>query len=278
MMPFAEVIGDPIAQSKSPLIHKHWLSVLGLEGDYVRTRVAADELDAFLEKRRADPNWRGCNVTIPHKERIVPLLARLNASAQAIGAVNCVVPESARLTGHNTDVDGVGAALDSADIAHQRVAVIGAGGGARAVVAYLAERGAGQIVLVVRNPERAEALRPLARGVEFAVVPFDQADLAFNGVAALVNASPLGMAGAPEMPRAIIDAVTAHAPGITLFDMVTTPADTPLLQAARKAGAAQLVDGLAMLIGQARRAFELFFGCVPPPGDSELREKLGTHQ
>jgi shikimate dehydrogenase len=277
-MPFAEVIGDPIAQSRSPVIHKHWLDVLGLEGDYFRTRVPADELEAFVEKRRAEPDWRGCNVTIPHKERVIPLLDRLDVGAQTIGAVNCVVPESTGLSGHNTDVDGVAAALDSTEIAGRKVAVIGAGGGARAVVSYLVRRGVGRMVLVVRSPGRAEALRPLAPGVGLTILPFDQAGAAFGGAVAIVNASPLGMAGAPEMPPAIIDAVTAHARGITVFDMVTTPADTPFLQAARTAGAQQIVDGLTMLIGQARRAFELFFGRVPPLGDSDLREKLGTHQ
>jgi shikimate dehydrogenase len=273
-MAYAEVIGDPIAQSKSPEIQKHWLGVLGLEGDYVRTRVAADELDAFVEKRRADSDWRGCNVTIPHKERVIPLLDRLDKGAAAIGAVNCIVPEFTGLAGHNTDIEGVAAALDSTELAGGKVAIVGAGGGARAVVSYLVQRGAGRIVLVVRNPERAEALQPLARGVGLHVLPFDRAEVALGGTAAIVNASPLGMAGTQPMPPAVINAVTAHARGITVFDMVTTPANTPFLRGARSGGAAQIVDGLTMLIGQARRAFELFFGHTPPQGDSELRRLL----
>src|SRR5207253_5298056 len=104
LMIFAEVIGDPIAQSKSPVIHRYWLDRLGIEGDYVRTRVAADELAGFLARRRSDPEWRGCNVTIPHKETIIPLLDRLDPSAEAIGAVNCVVPEGGALVGYNTDI------------------------------------------------------------------------------------------------------------------------------------------------------------------------------
>ena len=94
-MIFAEVIGDPIAQSKSPIIHRHWLEQLGIEGDYMRTHIAVEELGPFLDRRRSDPNWRGCNVTIPHKERIIPLLAELDGGAAAIGAVNCLIPRRA---------------------------------------------------------------------------------------------------------------------------------------------------------------------------------------
>ena len=80
-MPFAEVIGDPVAHSKSPMIHEHWLGLLGIAGKYFRTRVAADELATFIAGRRADPDWRGCNVTIPHKERVIHLLDRISCSS-----------------------------------------------------------------------------------------------------------------------------------------------------------------------------------------------------
>ena len=137
-MIFAEVIGDPVAQSKSPLIHKYWLDRLRSAGDYVRTRVPTDELASFLNLRRSDANWRGCNVTIPHKQAIIPLLDRLDSGGEAIGAVNCVVPEDGALVGYNTDIDGVAAALDSVQLGGRKAALIGAGGAARAVVAYLA--------------------------------------------------------------------------------------------------------------------------------------------
>ena len=119
----------------------------------------------FLDRRRSDADWRGCNVTIPHKQSVIPLLDRLDAGAEAIGAVNCVVPEDGALVGYNTDIDGIAAALDSTELRGRKAALIGAGGAARAVVAYLASRGVGRIALVVRNPERAEALRSLAPGV-----------------------------------------------------------------------------------------------------------------
>lgn len=264
-MPFAEVIGDPIAQSKSPIIHKYWLDQLGIEGDYVRTRVVAGELSDFIARRRADPDWRGCNVTIPHKQAIMPLLDRIDAGADAIGAVNCVVPEAAALAGHNTDIDGVAAALDSTELDGRKAVVIGAGGGARAVVAYLARRKA-EIVVVVRSPARAEELRSLG---PVRILPLEQAEDGFQGATAIVNATSMGMAGADPMPTSLLEVVRENSAGAVLFDMVTTPVNTEFLARGERA-----VDGLTMLVGQARRAFELFFGSTPPQGDAELRRLL----
>jgi shikimate dehydrogenase len=274
-MIFAEVIGDPIAQSKSPIIHKCWLQRLGIEGDYVRTRVAAAELTGFVDRRRADPKWRGCNVTIPHKQMIIPLLDRLDAGAQAIGAVNCVVPEDGYLVGYNTDIDGVAAVLDSTELRGRKAALIGAGGGARAVVAYLANRGVGRIAIIARNAERAEALRALAAGVDVRIVGFNDADLAFGGAATIINASSLGMASADPTPQSLLDAVRTDAAGATIFDLVTTPAETEFLSAGRSGGG-HTVDGLTMLVGQAARAFELFFGAAAPAADEALRDMLTT--
>jgi shikimate dehydrogenase len=271
-MIYGEVIGDPIAQSKSPIIHKYWLSELGTVADYVKTRVTTEELTGFIAGRRVDPKWRGCNVTIPHKQSVIPLLDRLDRGAKKIGAVNCVVPESRALTGYNTDIDGVAAALDETELEGAKAAVIGAGGGARALLAYLAARGA-QITILARNPEKAEPLRTLVRDLN--ILPLDQADEGFAGAAAIVNASPLGMAGAPPTPPELLEAVSRHAVGATLFEMVTTPAATPFL-ATGLTSAERIVDGLTMLIGQARRAFELFYGAVPPFGDEKLRDLLTT--
>jgi shikimate dehydrogenase len=270
-MRYAEVIGDPIAQSKSPIIHKHWLTRLGIEGDYRRTRVAPEKLADFLAERRSDPEWRGCNVTIPHKETVIPLLDHLDTGAERIGAVNCIVPEKGALVGYNTDIDGVAAALNATRVRGRKAAVIGAGGGARAVIAYLAQEGAGKIVLVVRNPQRAEPLRSLVGEI----VSFDSGDVASSGAAAIINASPLGMAGANPMPQSLLDALRAHSAGATVFDMVTTPAATDFLAAGREGGG-RPVDGLTMLVGQAARAFELFFGKAPPPPDQQLRDLLTT--
>ena len=111
MPPYAEVIGDPIAHSKSPQIHRHWLQQTGLDGDYRATRVSREGLAGYFAERRADPDWRGCNVTIPHKENVAPLIDDVASDAAAIGAVNCVIREGDRLVGYNSDVNGIAAAL-----------------------------------------------------------------------------------------------------------------------------------------------------------------------
>lgn len=274
-LPFAEVIGDPIAQSKSPLIHRHWLHQLRIEGDYVATRVAAKDIGAFLERRRADPAWRGCNVTIPHKQSVIAFLDRLDQGADAIGAVNCVVPGPGGLTGFNTDIDGVAAALGGAPLEGRKAVVIGAGGGARALVAYLAQRGLAQLFILIRDPIKAEALRPLAPGCQVELLPIERCAEAMEGAAAIVNASPLGMDGCPEMPASLLDSITRDGAGATVFDMVYKPVETAFLAAGRAAGG-EAVDGLTMLIGQARRAFELFFEEPALSADASLRDLLAT--
>lgn len=244
MAPYAEVIGDPIAHSKSPAIHNFWLKKLGLEGDYRSTLVT--DLNAYFAARRGDPDWRGCNVTAPHKLAVIPLLDE----AGPIGAVNCVVPHGGRLVGLNTDVDGIAEALAGAD--RTRVVLIGSGGAAKAARAALAD--AGGLVSITR--QRIENAEPIM------------------GATLIVNATPLGMAHAGPMPSALLAALPSAAPNATVLDMVYQPLDTPLLQAARAAGL-RSVDGLAMLIGQARRAFRLFFGAEPPSEhDPELRHLL----
>jgi shikimate dehydrogenase len=274
-MAYAEVIGDPIAQSKSPVIHKYWLDRLGLAGDYMRIRVPADELASFLDRRRSAPHWRGCNVTIPHKQSVIPLLDRVDAGAEAIGAVNCVIPEDGVLVGYNTDIDGIAAALDSTELRGREAAIIGAGGAARAVVAYLASRGVERIALVVRHPARGEGLPSLAPGVGMDIHNFERAEAAFDGAAAIINASPLGMAGADPMPPSMLEVLRTHAAGATVFDLVTTPAETEFLSNGANGGG-RAVDGLTMLVGQAARAFELFFGAPAPPPDQALRDLLTT--
>ena len=267
-MIYAEVIGDPIAHSKSPLIHKYWLQRLGIAADYRKTHVVGCELADFVAGRRTDPDWRGCNVTIPHKQAVVSLLDRLDADAETVGAVNTVVPERGGLAGYNTDMDGIAAALDSTQLDGRLAVVIGAGGAARSLLHYLQRRGA-QIRVLARNPAKADELRSLA---SIEVLPLDNS---FGEPAAIINASPLGMSGADRMPTSVLDAVRRHAAGATLFDMVTTPAETQFLTAAREGGG-RPVDGLTMLIGQARRGFELFFGASPPAGDEQLRQLLLT--
>lgn len=279
--PYAEVIGDPIAQSKSPAIHGFWLSHLGVEADYRKCHVTADGLADYVAARRSDPAWRGCNVTMPHKLAVMAHLDRIDPLAEATGAVNTVVNEGGALTGYNTDVGGFLEPLagDLAKTHYFRMArVLGTGGAARAIVAALA-REKFVIVLAGRDPAKAQALlEELDPGGEHHVAPLahfaDATDFAFDDrdgcLDLVVNASPLGMAGNPPL-----EFDWSHAPpGAIAYDIVTAPVDTPFLQDARAAGH-RTVDGFSMLIGQAGLAFERFFGHAPPRHlDTELRALL----
>lgn len=280
--PYAEVIGDPIAQSKSPAIHTFWLGKLGIEADYRACHVTADGLAAYLARRRSDPAWRGCNVTMPHKQAVMPLLDRIDDEAARVGAVNTVVREAdGTLSGYNTDVAGFLEPLQPllAEAHLFRLArVFGAGGAARAIVAALA--GAGfAVVLAARDPARARALLDeLGRGQDDHAVALSHfappTDFTFDDRAGIcdlvVNASPLGMAG-----HGPLELDFSHVPpGSVVYDIVTHPLDTPLLVAARQRGFAT-VDGLAMLIGQAAAAFAKFFGQpAPREHDADLRAML----
>ena len=283
MIAYAEVIGDPIAQSKSPAIHGFWLRQLGIEADYRATRVEADGLGDFLARRRVDPEWRGCNVTMPHKQAIVAHLDRLDPLAEMIGAVNTVVAENGALVGYNTDAGGFlePLARELAETHYFRMArVLGTGGAARAIVAALA-REKFVIVLAGRDLGKAQALLdeldPAGEHHAVDLAHFaDPTDFAFDDregcLDLIVNASPLGMRGQPPLA---FD--WSHAPpGAMAYDIVTDPVDTAFLAGASAAGH-RTIDGLAMLIGQAALAFEKFFGVAPPRHlDAELRAILTT--
>ncbi|PXA84398.1 shikimate dehydrogenase [Nostoc sp. 3335mG] len=278
---YAEVIGDPIAQSKSPTIHRFWLEALGIDGDYKRFHVPPEELADYLAGACADASWVGCNVTMPHKQAIIPLLDRLDISAKRIGAVNTVVREAdGTLTGHNTDAGGFLEPLQPF-LRHQHLSrmarILGTGGAARAIVSALAGEGF-VLVLAGRDTGKAETLlAELAEG-EHHVAPLDHfatpTDFAFDDRAGcldlIVNATSLGMTGQPPLAFDF-----SHAPpGSIAYDIVTAPLDTPFLQQARAEGL-RTVDGLEMLVGQAAVAFRLFFGAEPPRDrDAELRAKL----
>jgi shikimate dehydrogenase len=281
--PYAEVIGDPIAQSKSPAIHGYWLGKLGLDAEYRACHLRADEVAGYLAGRRGDSLWRGCNVTMPHKQAVMPHLDRLDALAERIGAVNTIVREpDGALTGYNTDAAGflepLRPLLDRRYL-FRMARVLGTGGAARAIVVGLAEENV-VIVLAGRDPAKARALLDeLDPGGEHHAVDLahfaDPTDFPFDDRAGcfdlVVNASPLGMAGQPPLAFDL-----SHAPpGSVVYDIVTHPLDTPLLAAARAAGL-PTIDGLAMLIGQAAVAFARFFGRPPPrdDGDRELRTLL----
>jgi len=279
--PYAEVIGDPIAQSKSPAIHRFWIGRTGLDADYRAVRVTEANLADYLEDRRADPDWRGCNVTMPLKQAIVPLLDRIEPQALAIGAVNTVFREEDALIGANTDAPGflepIAPALRASHL-FRMARVIGTGGAARAIVAALAVNGF-TIVLAGRDEDKARRLledlggtgehhtAPLAHFAQTTDFAFDDREGCLDLV---VNASPLGMRGQPPL-----EFDWSHAPPRAIaYDIVTDPVETPFLEAARAEGFAT-VTGLSMLIGQAAAAFEKFFGQSPPrDADGELMDLL----
>lgn len=266
-VPYAEVIGDPIAHSKSPLIHGFWLKALGIAGDYARAHVKPDDLAAYIAERRADPAWRGCNVTIPHKVAVMDLVDDPGDIRGTIGAMNTIVrqPDGA-LIGTNTDAAGFYAPLAELDLAGAPVAVVGAGGAARAVLFALARAGVGHVTVLNRSPLKAMGLLATF-GLKGEVVALDAS---LPPVSLLVNASSLGMAGQPPLT---LDLSPLPDDAI-VYDLVYAPLQTELLRAAEARGL-DVVDGLDMLIGQAALAFELFFGKAPPEGrDEELRALL----
>ena len=277
-LPYAEVIGDPVAQSKSPIIHRFWLERLGLAGAYRRLHVPVVELARYLDRRRCDPDWRGCNVTIPHKQAVLPLLDGIEGGADRIGAANIVVREGEALVGRNSDAPGFLEPLQP--WLRQRhllrtARILGTGGAARAVAHALWQHGF-TLVILGRDEAKANALADEFDRAQCFVAPFDQfaSPLTFDWGATegrldlLVNATSLGMTGQPPLP---ID--FSHVPpGAIIYDIVYAPLETPLLAEARARGH-PTVDGLAMLIGQARIAFRAFFG-VDPPADADSDAQL----
>lgn len=264
---YAEVIGDPIAHSKSPMIHGFWLDALGIAARYGKMRVTAEELGDYFGARRDDPDWRGCNITVPHKVAALDFVPDPGGVRNTIGAINTVFRDGdGALVGTNTDAAGFYAPLAEFDLEGAPVAVIGAGGAARAVLFALARAGVGHVTVLNRSPLKAMGLLATF-GLKGDVVPLGSP---IPPVALLVNASSLGMSGQPPLA---VD-LSALPDDAVVYDAVYAPLETDLLKAARARGL-ETVDGLEMLIGQAALAFELFFGQAPPRGkDAELRALL----
>lgn len=276
---YAEVIGDPIAHSKSPLIHRFWLEKLGLEGDYRAARVRAKDLPAYLERRRRDPYWRGCNLTAPLKERAAELVGDPVGACRYIGSANCIVrsPLSC-LVAANSDLAGIAAALAGIELEGASVVLIGSGGAARTALCYLMQQRAGDVALLARHEAKARNLLSLAPSgprTRIEPAPIEKASMVIERARLIINATPMGMIGQPPMREEIMRGLASYGGQETVvFDMVYDPLETELLALARTVGA-RAVDGLVMLIGQAAPAFELFFGARPPRlDDPELRGLL----
>jgi shikimate dehydrogenase len=261
----AGVMGWPVAHSLSPRLHGYWLEHHGIDGAYVPLAVRPEH---FADALRALPKlgFAGANVTVPHKETACALVDTLDGAARRIGAVNTiVVGRDGRIEGRNTDGFGFMENLRHGAPAWQASAapavVLGAGGAARAVCWALLDAGATALRLVNRTPARAQALAEDIGG-PIAVIAWSERDRALEGAGLLVNTTTLGMRGAGTLA---ID-LAGLPPAAVVADIVYAPLETPLLKAAAARGH-PAVDGLGMLLHQARPGFAAWFGPMPEVTD-----------
>ncbi|OBQ86206.1 shikimate dehydrogenase [Mesorhizobium sp. WSM3873] len=255
----AFVTGHPIAHSRSPKIHRHWLEEYGIDGSYQAIDVRPEDFAAFL-KSLDENGYRGGNVTIPHKEAAFALVARRDEAAEAIGAVNTLWLEDGVLWGGNTDALGFAGNLDEHApgwAANGPAVALGAGGASRAVVHALKDRGINDIRIVNRTLARAEELADRF-GAGVSAHGAGAVGELLSDAGLLVNTTALGMHG-----NEILAADPAGLPGHAIVtDIVYVPLETPLLAAARARGL-KTVDGLGMLLHQAVPGFERWFGKRP---------------
>lgn len=257
----AGVMGYPVMHSRSPLLHNHWMRKHHISGHYVPLAVQPGKLEQAL---RALPalGFSGVNLTIPHKEAALGIVDRVDELAARIGAVNCVVvSEDGKLEGYNYDAFGFIASVKeaapawSADLG--RIVILGAGGAARAIIAGLMAEGAQDIVIVNRTLERADALaKDFGTGVQ--AIGWQRGEQIIGEAAMLINTTSMGMQGQPALTIGL-DQLPENS---TVCDIVYAPLQTQLLTTAKTRGACA-VDGLGMLLHQARPAFARWFGVMP---------------
>jgi len=254
----AGVIGWPISHSRSPRLHGFWLAQLGIDGAYLPFAVRPERLAAALDAL-AVLGFRGINVTLPHKERVLALCSEVTPSARRIGAVNTIrFGEDGTILGSNTDgfgfIENLRAALPAWRADAGPAVLLGAGGAARALAVALAEAGVPEIRLANRTASRAARLVD-ELGPPLRLAEWDARGDALDGAALLVNGTVLGMAGQPPLELDLAR-LPRHA---VVNDIVYVPIETPLLAAARARGN-RVVDGLGMLLQQGRMGFEAWFG------------------
>jgi len=270
-IPLAGVIGSPIAHSKSPRLHRHWLAKYGLAGDYVPLHVEKDDLPGVL---RALPKmgFVGANVTIPHKVAVLEIADQVSDRASLIGAANTLTfLEGGKISADNTDGYGFLANLKQGapqwrpDLGP--AAVLGAGGAARAVIVSLLDAGVPEILLANRTRTKADVLRS-EFGSRVRVFEWVQAGNMIEAATTVVNTTSLGMVGSPDL-RVPLDGLQ---PGTVVTDLVYNPLRTHLLDEAEKVGCT-VVDGLGMLLHQGVPGFERWFG-VRPEVDQAIRDAV----
>ena len=253
------IFGDPVEHSFSPAMHNAAFDALGLDWCYVPFHVTPERLGEAVAGIRA-LKLRGVNVTVPHKEAVMEYLDRVDEQAGRIGAVNTIVNEDGMLIGYNTDGAGFVRSLEEAgrSVEDRRVAVIGAGGAARAVCFSLLEAGVSSLIVLNRTREKALRLCEELNAVRSAAAACGEPEN-LEGVDLLVNTTPLGLHRDDPMP---MDASLLKA-DVAVCDLIYNPAETPFLEAARLKGASTL-NGLGMLIGQGAISFRLWTGREAP--------------
>ncbi len=257
----AGIMGHPVMHSRSPRLHNFWLEKHGLLGRYVPLAVKPEGLAAALKALPA-LGFRGCNLTIPHKVLALPMMDRTDAASKRIGAINCVtVEDDGSLSGTNNDgygyIESIRAERPAWKADAGPIVVLGAGGGARAILVALADSGAREIFLLNRTDARATALaRELGAPIKSAA--WADRSRVLDGAAMVINSTSQGMVGQPAL-EIDLDALPKAA---LVSDIVYIPKETPLLAAARARGN-PTVGGLGMLLHQARPAFKGWFGVMP---------------
>ncbi|SCK17637.1 shikimate dehydrogenase [Variovorax sp. HW608] len=257
----AGVMGWPVAHTRSPAIHNHWIAHYGLKGAYVQLPVKPEQLEAALRGLPA-LGFAGCNVTVPHKVNSMKLMDELDPVARRMAAINTiVVMPDGRLKGFNNDGAGYIQSLRDAQPDWRGDAgpalVLGAGGAARAIAVALLDQGVPELRITNRTQERAEALAN-EFGERVKVVPWSERNAAMAGVSLLVNTTTQGMHGQPPLDVSL-DELPRHA---LVSDAIYIPLETPLLAQAKARGHVA-VNGLGMLLNQARPAFHAWFGVLP---------------
>jgi shikimate dehydrogenase len=257
----AGVMGWPVAHTRSPAIHNHWIAQHGLKGAYVQLPVQPDRLETAI-RGLAALGFAGCNVTVPHKVSAMQFMDELHPTARRVAAINTIVVQpDGRLLGMNNDGAGYIQSLRDADATWRGDAgpalVLGAGGAARAIVVALLDEGVPELRITNRTLERAQELAK-DFGDRVTVVPWAQRNAAMAGASLLVNTTTLGMHGQAPLDVAL-DALPQTA---MVSDAIYIPLETPLLTQAQLRGH-RTVNGLGMLLNQARPAFQSWFGVLP---------------
>lgn len=251
----AGVIGYPVTHSLSPALHGYWLKHYGIEGSYVPLETPPDQLEHKV-RSLIQQGFAGANLTLPHKELILPMLDSIDATAQAIGAVNTLIFRDGKMHGTNTDAYGFMENISPHLTGKHKAVVLGAGGAAKAVVFALAEAGFKDIIITNRSVDKAEEL---ANNYQTAsAAPWEKRGAILEGADLLVNATSLGLAGKAPLDMSL-DALPTSA---LVTDIVYAPLITELLKNAA-ARANPIVDGLGMLLHQAAPGFEAWFGQKP---------------